>query len=281
MTKTIFILNILIAASSLSGCLNADAFIFDAKKIDEYELPDNTIPMDLIEAITFKSGDNTLYGYWIKPDPAAAPLPYTLLYFHGNQNNIDIFWEEMMRLHKTGAAVVIFDYRGYGKSEGESTSDSTLYADSEAALAFVLSRGVQPQDLCLHGYSLGNVGMLHVASSSNTSFRCVITHSGFASIDSLIQSGTFLPFPDGWLNKGNFDNASAIKGVTSPILVLHGADDETARYEDNGLILFNNAPQPKTLRKVDGGGHINIPETLGENVYVQIILSWVKTQQLP
>jgi uncharacterized protein len=259
--------------------MNVDDFLFDGKKTSSYHVPTELAPA-LVEGVTFPSGGETLYGFVIKPEPTATPLPYTLLYFHGNKHNIDAFWQDVLRLHATGATVMIFDYRGYGLSGGDAATDEDLFGDADAALAFLGGRGLTPAQVVLYGYSLGNIGSLHLAASG-APYRAIVAQSAFASLDSLIQGGTFLPLPDGWINKSQFDNIAAVEHAAAPILVLHGADDETARFADNGRPLFAHAPDPKRLVVVPGAGHTDLPETMGAGPYEALIASWIAKPDAP
>ncbi|MDP4116016.1 MAG: hypothetical protein Q8903_07770, partial [Bacteroidota bacterium] len=97
MKKLLFPMIIFLLLSS--GC-KLDSFLFNEKTISKYELPGNTIPDSLIKQETFQSGGNKLYGYWI-----ASGDPYnnlTILYCHGNKNNIDNYWDRVMYLHGLG-----------------------------------------------------------------------------------------------------------------------------------------------------------------------------------
>ena len=113
-----------------------DSFLFNEKKINNYQLPANTIPDSLLEMVTFKSENNTLYGYWVKSNNSRKGI--TILYCHGNKHNIVEYWDRVMMLHDLGVNVFIFDYRGYGLSEGTSSEDG-LYKDGESALNFILT----------------------------------------------------------------------------------------------------------------------------------------------
>jgi hypothetical protein len=176
-------------------------------------------------------------------------------------------------LHKLGVNVFIYDYRGYGMSEGTS-SEEGIHADAEAALAYTLSRGFAADSLCLYGFSLGNVPTIYLASTKITPYR-VISESPFASANSLTQSGAGLDLPPRWLTEGTFDNASLIRNIKAPFLLLHGLDDDFVRYRDNGRIVYENAPNPKKLVVVPNAKHDNVPQTMGEAEYLAVIAGWI------
>jgi len=269
MKKLLFAITMLLLLSS--GC-KLDSFLFNEKTISKYELPGNTIPDSLIKQETFQSGGNKLYGYWI-----ASGDPYnnlTILYCHGNKNNIDNYWDRVMYLHGLGVNIFIFDYRGFGMSGGKS-SETGLHEDGSSALNFIMSKyNVKADSLCLYGYSLGNVVSIYLAAEVVNPYR-LIAEAPFASANSLTQGSLILDIPQGWLTEGTFNNADEIKRIKTPFLLLHGTADDFVRYRDNGRVVYENAPEPKKLILVEGAVHTNVPETMGINKYRQTLRSFM------
>jgi fermentation-respiration switch protein FrsA (DUF1100 family) len=186
---------------------------------------------------------------------------------------MDAYWDRVEFLRRLGGNIFIFDYRGFGMSEGESSQEG-MYADADAALAYVQSRGVQADSLVLYGFSLGNVASIHLAANRITP-RCLIAESPFASSTSLTQGGIGLDFPARWLTDGTFNNAETIRKVHVPLLLLHGLDDDFVRYRDNGAIVFENANQPKKLITVKGANHTDVPQTMGVDQYLTELQTWI------
>lgn len=263
MKKIILYISLFVAIAA-QGC-DMDSFLFNDKKISAYKLPGNNIPDSLIKQVTFKSGGNTLYGYWVKGENYFNS--FTILYCHGNKDNIDNYWDRVMYLHELGVNVFIFDYRGFGLSEGTS-SEEGLHEDAAAAWNFIKSNyGVKSYSLILYGYSLGNVASIYLAAEV-VKPMALIAEAPFASANSLTQGSLVLDIPAGWLTKGKFNNAEEIKKITTPFLLLHGSDDDFVRFRDNGQVVFDNAPEPKTLIVVPGAVHTNIPEKMGVEEYL-------------
>ncbi|MCU7524959.1 MAG: alpha/beta hydrolase [Ignavibacteria bacterium] len=263
MKKIILYISLFVAIAA-QGC-DMDSFLFNDKKISAYKLPGNNIPDSLIKQVTFKSGGNTLYGYWVKGENYYNS--FTILYCHGNKENIDNYWDRIMYLHQLGVNVFIFDYRGFGMSEGTS-SEVGMHEDAEAAWNFIkVNYAVKPASLILYGYSLGNVASIYLAAEV-VKPMALIAEAPFASANSLTQGSLVLDIPAGWLTKGKFNNAEEIKKITTPFLLLHGSDDDFVRFRDNGQVVYDNAPEPKTLIVVPGAVHTNIPEKMGVEEYL-------------
>ena len=72
----------LLCLFGLAGCLEMDGFLADEESLDEYELPGNTIPNELIEPVSFESEGEALYGFWVASSGERPGI--TMLYFHGN-----------------------------------------------------------------------------------------------------------------------------------------------------------------------------------------------------
>jgi fermentation-respiration switch protein FrsA (DUF1100 family) len=255
----------------LSSC-ELDDNLFNPMLVDEYKLPGNTIPASFIEQAIFDSEGYKLYGYWIRSKERNNPV--TILYCHGNKHHIDEYWDRVMLLHETGANIFIFDYRGFGKSEGKS-SETGLYADGRAALSYIKNvKGVMDDELCIYGYSLGNVVSIYLASKI-TDPLCLIAEAPFAAANSLLQGSTLLDIPEGWLTGGRFNNIDMVKGVHTRFLLMHGTNDDFIRYEDNGRLVYNAAPQPKELILVEGAHHTNIPGLMGLEEYLRLMRKYL------
>jgi hypothetical protein len=257
--------------SSFTEC-TLDNFLFNEERISQYVLPNNTIPDSLLTFVQFKSENNTLYGYWVKSKNPQSGI--TILYCHGNKNNMDEYWDRVMILHQLGVQVFIFDYRGFGLSEGK-PSENGLYKDGESALNFIRSHyQVDKDSLCLYGYSLGNIVSIYLTAEKINPL-CLIAEAPFASANSLTQGSLSLDIPELWLTEGKFDNVEKIRRIKTPFLLIHGDQDDMVRFRDNGKVVYDNAPQPKSLRLVSGAKHTDIPEKMGIDTYKKVINDWI------
>lgn len=250
--------------------MEMDSFLFNTEKLESYTLPGNTIPDSLLERVTLQSGPHRIYGYWVGSNGERPGT--TILYSHGNKHNLDEYWDRVMMLHRLGVNLFIYDYRGFGMSEGES-SEEGIHRDAEVALEYLRSRGVSDDSLCLYGFSLGNVASIYLAAT-RVDPRCVIAEAPFASANSLTQGGAGLDIPPRWLTEGTFDNAALVKNIKAPFLLIHGEDDDFVRYRDNGRVVYENAPEPKKRIVVPGALHDNIPQTMGIGVYLEAVREW-------
>ncbi|MBU1678445.1 MAG: alpha/beta hydrolase [Bacteroidetes bacterium] len=249
-----------------------DSNLFNPKEVNSYELPGNTIPANLVEEVQLDSEGNKIYGFWVSSNGERPGI--TILYCHGNKHNIDEYWDRVMLFYELGVNVFIFDYRGYGKSEGES-SEAGLFADSEAALEYVKSRPEYDSDsLCFYGYSLGNVASIYLAAKIQDPL-CLFSEAPFASVNSLTQGSMVLDIQPRWLTDGEFDNVGNIKKVNAPFMLLHGEDDDFVRFRDNGQVVYNAAPNPKELALVANAVHNNVPYVLGKDNYFNKLKNWI------
>lgn len=256
----------------LASCLEMDGFLADAEDVGDYLLPGNTIPAGLIDPVTFDSQGNTLYGFWVASNGERPGI--TILYCHGNKHSIDQYWDRVMFLHELGVNLFIFDYRGFGRSEG-AFSEGAMLADARAAMGYVLTRPeVTAASLALYGYSLGNVASIYLAAEVIDPLF-LVAEAPFASANSLAQGALNLPLPARWLTGSRFDNAARISGINTPLLVLHGADDDFVRFRDNGRVIFERAPEPKALRLVPRASHEDVPQTMGLEAYRILLKDWI------
>lgn len=256
-----------------SSC-SLDENLFNPKEIDSYTLPGNEIPDSLITEVRLESEGNNIYGFWVSSNGERPGI--TILYCHGNKYNIDEYWDRVMLFHELGVNLFIFDYQGFGKSEGE-PSEKGLYSDSRAALEYVKSRIEYDSDsLCFYGYSLGNVASIYLAAEIQDPL-CLFSEAPFASANSLTQGSVILDIPPRWLTDGEFDNVEKIKSISTPFLLFHGKDDDFVRYRDNGKVIYDAAPNPKELVLIENAVHNNVPYIMGTEKYLNKMKDWINS----
>ncbi|HEU4874164.1 MAG TPA: alpha/beta hydrolase [Pyrinomonadaceae bacterium] len=206
------------------------------------------------ENVWFNSADGTRLNGWFF-ESQSGPEIATLIFFHGNGGNIrNVSWLGQ-RFAKQGFDVLLFDYRGYGASDGVASAESELYADGDAAVAFVMNqKKARPERVVLYGHSLGTAVVADVASRGQ--FGAVVLEAGFSSASSVATAALpWLPQFLHFLGKNRFESARKLASVTSPILIAHGDPDGTIPTAEAHL-LFASANEPKKLLIIPGAGHV-------------------------
>jgi uncharacterized protein len=192
-----------------------------------------------------------LHGWWVP----GRDTDTTLLWFHGNGGNLGDRVPLLEMLHgELDVGIFMFDYRGYGNSEG-APSEPGLYADARAALdATQTHAGVRPDQVVLFGQSLGAAVAVELATAHRV--RGVVLEAAFTSVPDMARHHYwFLPV---WpLLRTGFDSESRISGIGAPLLMLHGADDDIVPL-DMGRTLFAAAGEPKEFNLVEGAGHNDV-----------------------
>lgn len=207
-----------------------------------------------VEDVWFNSADGTRLNGWYFASQTKPELA-TLIFFHGNGGNISNVGWMAQRFANHGFNVLIFDYRGYGRSDGVAANESDLYADGDAAVAFVMNtKGVRPEQIVLYGHSLGTAIVADVALRRTVG--AVVLESGFSSASSVATSALpWLPRFLHFLGKNRFESALKLHGVKAPILIAHGDPDRTIPTSEAQL-LYAAANEPKKLLIVPGAGHV-------------------------
>lgn len=200
--------------------------------------------------------------------PCSDPLA-TLLFCHGNAGNISHRLENVYYLVEFGFQILLFDYRGYGRSTGE-PSEEGLYLDAETAWAHMIDReetaGI-PR--IVFGRSLG--GAVAVELGTRVDADGLILESTFTSIRTLARLMFPLPLPR---LPVKYDSLSKIGGLHTPLLDIHGEQDELIPYTD-GLALFEAAPEPKAWVPIPGAGH-NDTYVIGGQAYFERLASFAR-----
>jgi uncharacterized protein len=200
------------------------------------------------EDVYFTTEDGQQLHGWYVP----GNTDVTLLWFHGNGGNISHRVPEIAQIHhRLGANVFIFDYRGYGRSEGIPSEQGT-YRDSRAALACLQGRAdVNPQKIVYFGRSLGAAVAVELAAHQPPLGLVLV--APFVSLSDMARILYRLPAIP-WLVRGRYNSLTYINSIHRPLLILHG-DQDTVVPISQGRKLFGAANEPKQFQVLYGAGH--------------------------
>lgn len=197
-------------------------------------------------------GDGTQIHVWWCPIPNWTPEQGALIYFHGNQGNLSHRLPEIIDFQKNlRQAVLILDYPGYGKSEGN-PNETGCYRAGDASYEWLMDKqGLDPNNIILFGGSLG--GGVAVDLASRKPHRALVLISTFTSIPEVAQKIYFFA-PVRYLARNQFDNLGKIAKCNRPLFMAHGTAD-TLIPISLAQRLFDQATNPKTFFPIVGGTH--------------------------
>jgi fermentation-respiration switch protein FrsA (DUF1100 family) len=203
-----------------------------------------------VEDVWLKCPDGTrIHGWWC-PTPGARR---TVLFCHGNAGNVSRWyasardWQEHV-----GAAVLVFDYPGYGKSEGKA-SEAGCYAAAEAAYDWLVKeRGVAPDELVLCGVSLG--GGVAVELAGRRPHRALVLLCTFTNIPDMAAE-MFPLLPLRWFARTRFDNLAKLPNYAGNLFVAHGDADELVPFKHSTRLFAAATTKHKELYTIPSGGH--------------------------
>ena len=252
--------------SIISGCRLEDRFIFHPSRVISRTPGDIGIPFD---DVFFTTADGVRLNGWFIPQADART---TFLWFHGNAGNISDRLLNIKLLHeRIPSHIFIFDYRGFGRSDGRASEDGT-YLDGEAAIRYVLGRTEnEPNNIVLFGRSLGAA----VAAEMATRFysRGLILESPFVSIAEMARaifpSITITP-----LLQTRYDVIEKVRRVKIPLLVLHGDADEVVPLEQGKRVFDAALPANKTFHAIVGANH-NDTFIVGGETYFEVLRKFI------
>jgi len=221
-----------------------------------------------LEDVWFAAADGTkLFGWYVE----SSGSPTVLLWCHGNAGNIINRLDNLRELYHLGLSVFLFDYRGYGRSQGR-PSEEGLYQDALGAYAYVTqARRIRPERIVLFGRSLGAAVAGEVASQRPAAG--LILESSFPSVEALAKFHYF-GLPVHWLVGARFNLADKLKHVSVPVLVIHGDQDEIVPIH-LGRQVFEAAKDPKAFYLVPGADHNNLYH-VGGRLYFQRLKRFVE-----
>ena len=210
---------------------------------------------DSIIKVTTETGEKISAKYFQNPN-----AEYTILFSHGNAEDIGTGTPYLKELQNAGFSVVAYDYRGYGTSEGK-PSEENSYQDIEAAYNYLTEElKIPAEKLIVHGRSLGAAVSIDLASRKTCGG--LIVESSFVSAFRVMTKYKIFPFD-------KFQNLNKIKQVKCPILFVHGKQDDIIPFW-HGEMLFANANKPKFSLWIDEANHNNVFAKSKDN-YLQAI----------
>ncbi|MHB1141137.1 MAG: alpha/beta hydrolase [Sulfuricaulis sp.] len=251
------LLIIVVLSFSLIGCSNVFFFPYH----EHVQTPER---LGLkYEDVYFNASDGTRLHGWFLPAPGRALG--TILFLHGNAENVSTHIMSVRWLPERGFNVFLLDYRGYGISAGKPTL-AGVQDDVDSALKMLLARpGVDAARIVVFGQSLGGaIAIYNVAHSPYRGhIRALVVESAFSGYRRITREklGDFwltwpLQYPLSWTVSDKYNPSEAVTRISPiPLLVIHGDRDPIVPVH-HGEQLFDLAREPKQLWIVPGGGHI-------------------------
>lgn len=208
--------------------------------------------------------DGTKISAFYLPNPSAK---YTILYSHGNAEDLWDIRTTLMFLQRHGYAVFSYDYPGYGTSEGRPTEDGCYQAIDAAYAHLTETLKVDPDNLILMGRSVGGGPTMHLASTKP--HKALILESTFTSTFRVAVPFPLFPFD-------RFPNKERIASYKKPLLLMHGTEDRVVPFW-HGEANFAACPsEKKQSLMIEGAGHNNFRQKAGLR-YIEAMKNFPKS----
>ena len=194
--------------------------------------------------------------WWLPHANHNAP---TLLYLHGTFRNLYQNIQKINALREAGFAVLAVDYRGWGDSTPLVPSESSIYADADAAWAELVKRQPNPNRRVIYGHSMGGGVAVELAHTKRAGrdYGALILESTFTRWPDVGAANGALGTVLSWFSSQRFASIEKITSVDAPILMLHGTLDNTVPIS-LGRRLFAAAPKGAQMIEIEGGSHSNL-----------------------
>ena len=198
------------------------------------------------EDVSLTTNDGVVINAWYVP---AKNEKGVVLFCHGNAGNISHRLDSIKIFHDLGQSVLIFDYRGYGKSGGK-ISEKGTYLDAEAAWDYLAQvKHKQPAEIVIFGRSLGAAVAAETALRKNPAG--LILESTFTSIPTIARK--YYPWlPIKFIAKYRYATLDKIGLIKCQKLIIHSRTDEIIPFE-HGRKLYEKAAPPKEFLEISGG----------------------------
>lgn len=196
------------------------------------------------EEVKLHASDGVELSAWLIPCDRPRG---TVLFCHGNAGNISHRLHIIRMFHDLGFSMLIFDYRGYGASQGSPTERGT-YLDAQAAWDYLIERQIPPGQIVIFGESLGGAVAAWLAKERTPG--ALVLQSTFTSLPDL-GARLYWWLPVRLLSRFRYNARSHVRQVKCPVLVAHSPTDEIVPYA-LGSRLFEAASEPKEFLELSG-----------------------------
>ena len=242
-SRTVFI-GILVIYAGMTIFL----YFFQSQMIYYPDRKINMTPANIgleFDEVFFVSRDGVRLCGWFIP---AGQSKNMVLFCHGNAGNISDRLDTISIFNQLGLSIFIFDYRGYGKSEGKPDEKGT-YADAEAAMKWIVeNKNILHGDIIIFGRSLG--GAIAAWLAKKCTPRALILESAFTSIPDM-GSKLYPWLPVRLMSRFSYSTIDYIRDVNSPVLIIHSPDDDLVPFSQ-GKRLLEAAHEPREFMEIAG-----------------------------
>lgn len=213
-----------------------------------------------IESIVFENSDgNTLNGWFLQSK--TVPSVATIIHFHGNAGSLLHQYMAISPLTSEGFRVFVFDYSGFGFSEGKATRKNVL-KDAHSVMDFVKSKIGLNEKIVLYGQSLGGHLAGVVGTQRQNEIDALVIEGAFSSHKNIARE-----FAGGFgkmMTKELYSTLDSIPNFKKPVLIIHSTEDETIPFT-HGQKIFESATEPKSFYEVKEC-HICAPEFYAKEI---------------
>lgn len=222
------------------------------------------------EVVDFHSADGVRLNGWFFPaDPNAPRSETALVAMHGNAGNISHRLDFTRAWLELGLNVFLFDYRGYGRSDGRPTEEGT-YLDAQAAVGWLRQRGFQSKRIVALGESLG--GGVASELALREPLAALVLQSTFSRILD-IGAELFPWLPVRWLHSIHYSTIDKLPRIQIPLLIAHSRRDDLIAFH-HAERNFKAANNPKELVEI-AGNHTDVVAA-GKAAYLQALDSFLR-----
>ena len=261
------IITLFSAGLFMTSCMDVGSAMFQGRE-EAYNFTnaalDSAYQVDesLIYQFELFSEEDTLSAVYIG-DLAKISTDTVILYLHGNAPSMNNFWEGVTHLANLGGrhryGVMMYDYRGYGLSTGNTTGAHSMAMDLQAALDWLKSYGLESDRMVVFANSLGSLpaGPLAAGGPVVPTIACekLVMEVPQSSADAIMQDATGLSLPSSMITGYNFDLGADLSQFNGKLMWMHGTADGVAPFHNAQKAMGENNATVYIEATYEGAGH--------------------------
>jgi pimeloyl-ACP methyl ester carboxylesterase len=233
-----------------------------------------------VHVFTLESGtEDTIYALYLG-DYAQIQEDTVILYLHGNARSMDVFWEAVANLAHLGGThnygVMMYDYRGYGKSTGTTTGGKTMAEDYNAAINYLKDNGLTSDRLVVFANSLGSLPAGPAAAGeSSIAINKLVMEVPQSNSNVILQDATGLSLPASMVTSYDFDLGADMANYPGELLWMHGTADDVAPIHSAESAMNQHEGSYFKAAIYEGGTH-GLRSYITPEVWSQEVLEFIR-----
>lgn len=201
---------------------------------------------DTIQSFMIPNSNGNKINAWLLRSRTVKP-EFTIIHIHGNAGSLPAHTYLMQPFLPKAYQVLLFDYSGFGFSEGKATREQSKI-DAISAIKYMLAlEALRNTKIILYGQSYGGHLAAALAPTFQSKIEGLVIEGAFSSPKAI--ANYHVPILGTLLTRTLFSAKKSIRKFHKPVLIIHSTEDKIIPFKMSE-VLYHRANEPKHLLSI-------------------------------